>query len=153
MKKSAVITLFLFLGLFVGTSSAVEVTRFGPKQYLRTGGAPDVYNDSFSAPVGEARLVVKNGEQSGTHRVTDGVSSAYVRLNGVEIFGPNDFNQNVYHLEAFVNLAASNSISVELQSNPDSYITVSVAQEAVPPTVSMAASPGTIDFGQSATLT
>jgi hypothetical protein len=153
MKKSALVSLFLILGFFVGTSSAVEVSRFGPTQYVRTGGAPDVYNDSFSAPSGEATLVVTNGEQSGTHRVTDGVSSAYVRLNGVEIFGPNDFNQTVYHLEAVVTLVENNSLSVELNSNPDSYITVSVLQEAVPPTVNIDASPGTINFGESATLT
>ena len=153
MKKCAAITLVILLSFLVGTSYAVEVTRFGPTQYVRTEGAPDIYNDSFSTSLGEGRLIVQNGEQSGARRVTDGVSSAYVRLNGVEIFGPNDFNQNVYQLEAQVNLVENNSISIELQSSPDSYITVSVTQEAVSPTVSMDASPATIDFGQSATLT
>lgn len=43
MKKTGLIVLFLLLSSFLGTSSATEVTIFGPKQYWRISGAPDVY--------------------------------------------------------------------------------------------------------------
>ena len=56
MKKSIMITLCIFLSLFLGTASAGEVTMFGPKQYIRTTGAPNVYTDTFSTIPGEAKL-------------------------------------------------------------------------------------------------
>ncbi len=153
MKKSILITLFLFLSLFLGTSFAVEVTMFGPNQYLRSTGSPDVYTDTFSAIVGEARLIVKNGKWDGSQRITDAISSASVAVNGVEIFGTDDFNQQVYLLESPINVAEDNSISVELASNPGSYITIEVAQEVPAPTVTISADPESIMVGESATLT
>ncbi|MBN1843575.1 MAG: hypothetical protein JW883_15010 [Deltaproteobacteria bacterium] len=112
MKRAMTITLFLFLTVFLGTASAVEVTLFGPNQYLRTSGPPDVYTDTFSAIPGQGMLIVRNGNWDGGHRVEDGVRSATVTVNGEEIFGPNDFNQQVYYLEAVINLLEDNSISV-----------------------------------------
>ena len=155
MKKTIMITLFLLLSLFLGTSSAVagEVTLFGPKQYVRTTGTPNVYTDTFSAIPGEAKLTVKNGNWDGSERITDAISSASVAVNGEEIFGPDDFNQQVYLLEAPINVAEDNSISIELASNPDSYFTIEVTQEVAPPTVSISADPESIMVGESATLT
>ena len=152
MKKTILITLFLFLSLFLGTSSAVEVTLFGPKQYLRTTGSANVYTDTFSAIAGEARLIVKNGDWDESHRRTDAISSASVVVNGQEIFGPNDFNQQVYLLEAPINVAENNSISVELTSNPGSYLTIQVTQQAEFPTVTISAVPESIQAGGSSTL-
>ena len=123
MKKQVLVLIFLLLGLFVGESFAVEVTVFGPKQYLRTAGSKDVYANTFSAIPGEGKLIVRNGNQSGERRVIDAVSSAVVTVNGEQIFGPNDFNKQVYYLEAPINLGEDNSISIELASEPDSYIT------------------------------
>ena len=124
MKKTILIALFLFLNLFLGTSSAVDVTLFGPKQYLRTTGSANIYTDTFSAIAGEARLIVNNGDWDGNQRITDAISSASVVVNGQEIFGPSDFNKQVYSLEAVINLLEENSISVELTSNPGSYLTI-----------------------------
>ena len=42
MKKSFIIAVALILGVCVTTVSAVEVTRFGPKQYTRTTGKPNI---------------------------------------------------------------------------------------------------------------
>jgi len=155
MKKTIRITLFLLLSLFLGTSSAVagEVTLFGPKQYVRTTGTPNVYTDTFSAIPGEAKLTVKNGNWDGSERITDAISSASVAVNGEEIFGPDDFNQQVYLLETPINVAEDNSISIELASNPDSYFTIEVTQEVAPPTVNISADPESIMVGESATLT
>jgi hypothetical protein len=155
MKKIVLFALFLLLSSFLGTSSATEVTMFGPKQYLRTSGAPDVYTDSFPAVTAiteEAKLIVKNGHWDDKNRITDATSSASVVVNGVEIFGPNDFNQQVYLLEATINVAESNSITVELASNPDSYLTIEVTQEIPPPTVTINAVPEAIHINETSTL-
>jgi hypothetical protein len=152
MKKPIVISLFLLLSVLHGTSSATEVTMFGPKQYLRTTGAPDVYTDSFSAIEGEAQLIVKNGDWDGSNRITDAISSASVVVNGQQIFGPDDFNQQVYLLETSINVAEDNSISVELASNPGSYLTIEVIQDVPPPTVTISAVPEAIHINETSTL-
>ena len=82
MKKSVAIIL-LVLGVFVATSSADEVTLFGPNQYVRTSGSPDVFTDAFAAYPGTGTLIVKNGDQIGEHRIIDAISSAEILLNGV----------------------------------------------------------------------
>ncbi len=152
MKKTLTITLCILLSLFLGTASAVEVTVFGPKQYLRTTGSPDVYTDTFPWPEGEGMLIVKNGQWDGEHRITDAISSASVVVNGQEIFGTSDFNQQVYSLEAPINIAESNSILVELASNPGSYITIQVTQEIALPTVTISADPEYIHVTETSTL-
>ena len=109
MKKSLMITFVVLSGLLlINTASAVEVTLFGPEQYLRTKGPANVYTDTFSATPGKGILVIKNGTEDGQLRV----SSALVFVNGEQIFGPSDFNQQVYHLERSINLTADSSIGV-----------------------------------------
>jgi hypothetical protein len=76
-------------------------------------------------------LRIENGDQ-----VTgqDRVSSATVILNGVEIAGTSDFNQQVAVIERPVNLGASNTLTVRLSSKPGSYLTISVADgDTTPP--------------------
>ena len=149
MKKAVLIILPLFLGLFVSTSFAGEVTLFGPKEFLRTTGKPNVYTDTFSAAPLEGKLSIKNGDEDGEHRI----SSALISVNGEQVFRPNDFNQQVYRLEAPVNLAEDNSIRVELRSKPGSYLTVQVTRKEESPTVTLTADPETIHIGESSTLT
>ena len=152
MKKSIMITLCIFLSLFLGTASAGEVTMFGPKQYIRTTGAPNVYTDTFSTIPGEAKLTVKNGNWDGSERITDAISSASVAVNGEEIFGTDDFNQGVYLLEAPINVAEGNSILVELASNPGSYLTIEVTQDIAPPTVTISAASESIHVNETSIL-
>jgi len=47
MKKILTGSLLLLLTFLIGTSHAVEINIFGPKQYVRTKGKPDVYTDNF----------------------------------------------------------------------------------------------------------
>ena len=61
MKKTILVLSCMLLCILVSTSFAGEITVFGPNQYLRTTGAPNVYTDTFSAVAGEGRLIVKNG--------------------------------------------------------------------------------------------
>ena len=127
MKKIFTLSalLLFFLGL-AGLSQAEQVTVFGPEQYTRTKGRPNVYTDSFSIPKpsGEGRLIVKNGREDGKHRI----SSAVIYFNGEQVFGPSHFNQKVSELEATVNLLEQNTLSLNIRSKPESYLTVEVIQ-------------------------
>ncbi|MBU2482098.1 MAG: cadherin-like domain-containing protein, partial [Proteobacteria bacterium] len=145
--------LFTIIGFLVGDSFAGEVSVFGPKQYLRTSGSPNNYSDNFLAVSGQGKLVVKNGVWNGTKRIIDAVSSASVYVNGELIFGPGDFNKNTYLLEQNIPLNTDNSISVELASSPESYITIEIIQDIAPPDVSLNAVPSSLFFGQSSLLT
>ncbi len=151
MKKAVAIGL-MFLGILAGTAAADEVTLFGPQKYTRNSGAPDLFSDTFKAYPGIGRMVVKNGNQIGEKRIVDAISSAEILVNGVQIFGPNDFNQKVYLLEAQLILAAENSVTVELASKPGSYISVEILADLDPPAVSFSAVPDVIFSGQSSTL-
>jgi len=125
MKKIVFVTVCLLIGLFVSTTFAVEVIVFGPNQYLRTTGAPNVFTDTFSAIPKEGKLIINNGDEDGNYRI----SSAKVFLNGKQLFGTKDFNQQIYYLEAPINLFENNSISVELRSKPGSYFTIELIQD------------------------
>jgi RHS repeat-associated protein len=153
MKKAAVVTLCLLLGVFASTSFAGKISVFGPNEYERITGSPNVYTDTFTAIPGEGMLIVRNGALNGKNRITDAISSAAIFLNGEQILGPDDFNQNVYLLQSPVNLLENNSITVELASSPGSYLAIEITEEVDQPTVSLSADPKTILFGESATLT
>jgi len=125
MKKLILITSALLLGLFISTSFAVEVTVLGPKQYFRTTGKPNLYTDTFPGMAGQGKLLIKNGDTAGKNRL----SSALISVNGQQILGPNNFNQQVYNIEVPVNLSENNSVTVQLKSGPASYITIKVIQQ------------------------
>ena len=111
------------------TVTKMEVTVFGPKQYIRTRGAPDVYNDTFFSNPGGAMITVENGNADGTQRLND----ALISVNGQQVFGPDDFSPGVYILEAPVNLTESNSITAELiKGKAGTYLTVIITQEVEP---------------------
>ena len=78
MFKRSIFTLSLLLCVFLGTSFAVEVTLFGPNQYLRTKGAPNQFSDTFPGILGDGKLIIQNGDENGKHRI----SSATIKLNG-----------------------------------------------------------------------
>ena len=124
MKKVVAVTLFLLLATLVGSSSAAEMVLFESNEYTRTKGKPNKYVDSFLIDRlrSSGKLVVLNGDKDGKCRT----SSAIIFFNGEQIFGPSDFNQQVDKLEVPVDLAESNTVSVELRGKPGSYVTVSV---------------------------
>ena len=108
MKKVTVISFFLLLGIFIGTSFAVEVTLLGPNEYLRSKGQPDLYTDTFPGIVGEGKLIVTNGDVNGKHRI----SSAEIEINGIPILDQNDFNQKTDYIELPISLEEENSITI-----------------------------------------
>jgi len=125
MKRYYIFVSFCILFLFVTQSFAVEVTLYGPKQFTRHKGKPDVYTGNFPGRIGQGMLIVKNGTIEGTNRI----SSAIIKVNGEEIFGPSNFNNQVYNLELPIYLSESNTISVELRSKIASYLTIEITQE------------------------
>ena len=121
----ALITIILWsVNLF---SSATAI--YGPRKFIRATGKPVVVIETFSAPSATTyNLIVVNGE-NGKNRV----SSATVKINGIEVLTESDFNQQVDRIERSVSLLLSNSISVELKSAPGSFITVSILSINHPP--------------------
>lgn len=114
-------------------------TVLGPKQYARTGGAPNIYIDTFQSMGGAGSLIIRNGNAAGTDRVKGpggdyAITSAKVYLNGAAIFRPSDFKRTIHYLEKSVQLNnGTNTLHVELSSAPGSYITAEV--HGTPPTV------------------
>ncbi|MBN2569529.1 MAG: hypothetical protein JXB42_08895 [Deltaproteobacteria bacterium] len=153
MKKIFLILLVFFLVLFVSISFAGETTLFGPKQFLRTKGKPNIYTETFSASPAlpaQGTLAILNGDEDSGNRV----SSALISVNGKKIFGPGDFKKQVYRLEAPVTLAEDNSIDVELRSKPGSYLALAITREVEdPPAVTISADPATIQAGEFSILT
>jgi hypothetical protein len=124
MHKASCVALFLLIHAIPSVQAGVEMTLFGPVQFTRTGGKPNVFHASFAAASGEGTLVVTNGSSSGNCRV----SSASIWINGAEIVGANGFGQSVSQLTIPVDLDPENSISIELHSAPGSFLSISVVQ-------------------------
>lgn len=98
--------LFLATGAFAATFDA-----FGPRVYSRGTGEPVTVPATFTVrnPGASYSLVIESNS----------VSSAVVTLNGVTVFGPNDFNPHVLTLSKVVTLAAQNTLTVELRGQPN----------------------------------
>src|SRR5262245_29699231 len=102
-------------------SPACDTLFFGPRKYLRTGGAPNVYTDAVPVPssvVAPFCLHIQNGEADGSHRV----SSAWIKVNGVQVAGPSDFGRNVAALDRVIRLKARNTLNVKLAGAPGAYL-------------------------------
>ena len=107
-----------------GSSSAAAIAAFGPKDYVRSTGAPVTVSDTFSvANPGTALLHITNGGASGQYAR---VSSAVITLNGVTVVSPGELSQQVGLIDKLVPLAAVNTLTVELRSKPDSGLTLAI---------------------------
>ena len=113
------------LVLLVTDVASAQTVLFGSKTYTRTAGPPNQFSDTFTPPAGTTApytLHIVNGNANGTNRI----SSATVKLNGVQILGPSDFSQNIAVLDRTVTLQANNTLEIRLTSAPGSFITVSM---------------------------
>jgi hypothetical protein len=119
--------LVLLLSLFAGISFGGEVALFGANPYLRTKGKPNVYAGTFLGNTGTGKILVNNGNPDGTNRV----DVAVILINGQQVIRPTDFDLPVHTIEAPVDLARNNSISIELRGGPGHYLTVTVLEEIV----------------------
>lgn len=103
---------------------------FGPEKYIRETGKPQKITKTFSVqnPEGEFTLNVQNGEGKRGR-----VSSAVIELNGVRVVGPNEFNKQVDLITKPISLKQQNEISVEVRSQPGTWIIVTILGTGVPP--------------------
>src|SRR5213594_3074968 len=132
MKSKLLLLSLLFLLSSVTLTSTVRALQapaapmtvaFGPKQYIRAAGRPETFTETFQYHgTSPCQIVVVNGNADGTQRI----SSASISLNGQQIVGPKDFNQQVGGIVKAVVLADQNQLSTTLRSKPGSFLTVSV---------------------------
>lgn len=123
-------------------AAAGTFTAFGPETYRRDTGAPVTIVKSFSVlnPNTSYVLRVHNGGME------DGdfekVSSSTITMNGTEVLGPNDLNQNVTIVEKPVTLRSANEIAVQVRGKPGGAIAVEViGTDNDPPTITARADP------------
>src|SRR5262249_16248962 len=132
MKSKLLLLSLLFLLSSVTLTSTVRTLQvratpmtvdFGPKQYIRDAGPPDTFTETFQYDgTFPCQIVVVNGKADGTRRI----SSASISLNGQQIVGPKDFNQQIGEIVKAVFLPAHNQLSTTLRAKPGSDLTVSV---------------------------
>lgn len=130
--------------LIAGTtaSRAGSFPAFGPQDYTRGTGAPVTVANNFSVlnPNTQYTLKAFNGGLQDSQ--TELVSSGLVTVNGVQVIGPSNFNQNVTEVDVPVTLQASNTISVQVRGQPGGVLTIQiVGVDNDPPTIKATASP------------
>ncbi|HET7159532.1 MAG TPA: hypothetical protein VFI62_11075, partial [Burkholderiales bacterium] len=133
--------------------STPDYTLFGPKQYVNVQGTTNDYLDTFSVPIAVGApftLQIINGAASGANRV----SSASIRVNGVEVAGQADFGQNIAFIERAVNLSPNNTLEVRIASAPGAYLTMRVlGTRILPVPTQLAPNPLALTTGASGNLT
>ena len=118
------------LVLFWGSAShaLVDVEVLSPITCTRSTGAPVTETFTFPGLAGAATVKLCNGslEDDSIERV----SSSTVSVNGQEVFGPSNFNQNVDYLETQVTLSeGQNTLEVVLKGKPGGQVTIQIRQE------------------------
>ena len=163
--KSQVGKFLLVMGVAIGllivpgiaptfAQSAPDQLLFGPQQYLRTTGPPNEYTDTITVPASVGapfQLHIVNGEANGQNRI----SSAWIKINGVQVAGPSDFGQNVAVVDKTITLnSGTNMLYVKVASSPGSYLTISALGTKILPTpASLTPNPLTLTVGATGTLT
>ncbi len=132
----------LLVAMAPSPGAAGTFTVFGPETYLRGTAQPATVVKSFSVldPSAEYFIRIHNGGlQDGEY---EKVSSSIVMLNGVQVVGPAELNQNVTVVEKPVSLRSSNEIGVEVRSKPGGAIIVQIfGIDVVPPAITASVSP------------
>lgn len=117
--------LLAVLGLLVmSLQAAASVAILGPELFRRTTGSPNTFQRQIppANPGVDHVIVLKNGVVP-----ADRVTSASIVLDGVEIFGPSDFNKQVAILSKTVRLRSSGStLHISIAGGPGSFLELSV---------------------------
>lgn len=127
LKISLTICLFL-IGL-PALVLAGEFTAFGPdgpENFIRETGAPVTVTKDFEVLNHNTEFILRvyNGGLEDTE--AELVSSSIISINGTQVVGPEEFNQNVYFIEEPVTLQANNTIDVEVRGKPGGLLTIHV---------------------------
>ena len=90
-----------------GSSAAQMTPDFGPKQFTRIAGPPQTFSEAFQhCGTAPCQIVVINGNADDTNRI----SSASISVDGMEILGPHDFNQQMAKIVKPVVLGDQNQL-------------------------------------------
>jgi len=133
-RKISMMFFVLLVVAFSGEAWAGPLV-WGPQKYIRDTSQPIPVTDTFTIvkPEGKFWLQVGNGRnikrpdiKRGAVEPVNQASSVYIRLNGVQVAGPDDLNQNIYGFTKDITLQTSNTIEVTVRGKPESYITVEI---------------------------
>jgi len=130
------------------TGFAGTFVSFGPQSYQRQSGSPVTVTNSFTVlnPSTTYTLQIYNGGL--TAGKFERVSSSVIAINGVQVVGPNEFNQKVTLIEKPITLTAANQLSVELRGKLGGGITVQIiGVDNTPPTIAATVNPAPNDAG------
>jgi len=139
---SALINAALGLAIFATPSAAVTFTVFGPQEFKRDRGSPATAAVHFSVlnPGSFYVVRVSNGDTTGSARTR--VSSAVIAVNGIDVIGPEAFNQRASYIERNLELVQDNEMTVELRGKPGGTITIEIVGiDNDPPTIVAVVSP------------
>ncbi|MGH7831720.1 MAG: hypothetical protein ACREP8_16260, partial [Candidatus Binatia bacterium] len=136
------LSFFLTAAVLISLPSAAfsgNFVAFGPQSYTRGSGSPVTVTNSFAVLNPNTTYTLKIYNSGLTDGEFEKVSSSVISLNGVQIAGPNEFNQKVALIEKPVVLAANNQLSVELRGKPGGGITLQIiGVDNDPPSVTIA---------------
>jgi uncharacterized protein (TIGR02145 family) len=125
MKKTLILLSLFILASLSAPAMAVEVTNYNGT-FVRGSGATLTETITFPGVEGVAVLRLSNGAEDDS---MEKVSSAILKINGIDIFSQDDFDQNVSYLEREIQLIeGQNSISVEVRGKPGGAITIDIVQ-------------------------
>lgn len=116
-------------------SSQSQILVFGQKIYTRENGKPKTIVEEFSVADTQGPFTFVAANPQGKRGQ---VTSAVIKLNGVEILSPRDLNQNVEIVSKRVSLQQNNRLKVELRGKPGSSLKVHISAPALPPPVGSA---------------
>lgn len=122
MRLKVFTIIIVFVLLFCAQALAVNVNVLDSKVFERTKGKPNVYILNFPGEIGNGKIIIWNGKRNGSQRI----SSAKIFINNQIIFKENNFKKKIFRLEKIIRLKKDNTIEVELNSAPKSYLTISV---------------------------
>ena len=141
----------LTLAIFSSAYSSVK-TVYGPEDFSVGKGKPVTVNRTFEGTNGSATLTLVNGTAQGNNSISTG----WVTLNGMEIFSPSDFNQQVDVLAKKIVLRHENNLNVQVIGTVGHFINLTITSESADPlpvpTASLDVSPSEISSGELATL-
>lgn len=129
MRKAFVFVSAIVLVL-VGTASVLSATQVTllDQVFVRDTGTPTAVSQTFPALNGQVVVNLTNGSAPDAKKGE--VSSATITVNGITVFGPSDFNQNVNSLAKTVAAnAGQNILTVELKSKPGSQVRIQIVQQ------------------------
>ena len=147
--------IILYLSFFIsGSVLAVDLSVFGSETFVRESGAPVVVERSFTVanPSASYTLQIINGNLQDDTTTSDLVSSSRIHLNGIEIVGPQNFNQNITSLNVPITLQTSNTLLVELRGKKGGQLTLTLVRDSNQTPVANAGTDQTVFIGDTVQL-